>query len=236
MKVDIWSDIACPFCYIGKAQFELALNDFAHKDKIEIRYHSFELDPTLPRDYDGNIHDMLAKKLGKSLEEAKQMNAGVSEQASRYDLKYDLDSLVVTRTEDAHRLTHFAANKGKQIEMVDRLYKAYFSEGKHVGDHEVLAGLAADVGLDKGEALKVLEDGAYSQEVSADVNQARQLGISGVPFYVVNQKYGVSGAQGEAVFLEVLQKAWHEQHPLEIVGSEGAATCADGVCAPPKSD
>lgn len=235
MKVDIWSDIACPFCYIGKTQFDKALDEFAHKGELEVTYHSFQLDPMLPRDYDGTVHEMLGKKLGKTAEEAKSMNDSVSKQADGYDLSYDMDKLVVTKTEDAHRLIHFASQKGKQSEMINRIYKAYFSEGKHVGDFEVLADLAAEVGLDRDEALSALEGDDYRQDVTADMEKAASLGIRGVPFYVINEKYGLSGAQGEKVFLEALQKAWHEANPLEMVGSSDAATCVDGVCAVPSA-
>lgn len=231
MRVDIWSDIACPFCYLGKAQFDRAVNEFTHKDKLEVAYHSFQLDATLPRDYDGSVHEMLARKLGKTTEEAKKLNDSVSRQADAYDLNYDMDKLVVTKTEDAHRLIHFATAKGKQAEMISRIYKAYFSEGKHVGDYDVLADLAAEIGLDRDEALKALENGDYRDAVAADINQAASLGIRGVPFYVIDQKYGLSGAQGEAVFLEALQKAWHEANPLQMVGGQDAASCTDGACA-----
>lgn len=230
MRVDIWSDIACPFCYMGKAQFDLAVKDFAHKDELEVVYHSFQLDPTLPRDYGGSVHEMLAKKLGKTSDEAKALNDSVSKQADTYGLAYDMDKLIVTKTEDAHRLTHFAAANDKQAEAASRIYRAYFSEGKHVGDHEVLADLAADIGLDRDEALQILQSDQYKDAVAADMAQAGQLGISGVPFYVINQKYGLSGAQGEKTFSDVLQKAWHEDHPLQMVGNTEGATCADGSC------
>lgn len=158
------------------------------------------------------------------------MNSSVSQQADAYDLAYDMDSLVVTKTEDAHRLIHLAREQGKQDEMITRIYRAYFSEGQHVGDHEVLANIAAEVGLDRDEVLQMLQSDDYTDTVQADMSQAMQLGISGVPFYVINQKYGISGAQGEKVFSEALNKAWHEDHPLQMVGDSDTAMCADGSC------
>ncbi len=230
MKVDIWSDIACPFCYLGKVQFERALESFSHKDKVDVLYHSFELDPTAPREYDGDMYDMLEKKKGMPRAQVEQMVDSIAERAASEGLTYNMKAAVIANTHDAHRLTHFAAAQYKQAEMIDALYAAYFTDGKHVGNHETLGTLAERVGLDKHEVLAMLESDDFNDAVQRDVDQAAALGISGVPFFVIDQKYGVSGAQGKDVFMEVLQKAWHEAHPIQMVGGDEAAMCVDNSC------
>jgi predicted DsbA family dithiol-disulfide isomerase len=230
MKVEIWSDIMCPFCYIGKRRFEEALRSFEHKEEIEVVYRSFELDPNAKRDNDFDVYDMLAKKYGMTREQAISSNEGVARQAQSVGLTYRFDTMIMTNTFDAHRLTHFAAEHGKMIEMTERLFKAYFTESLHVGDREVLAGLAAEVGLDRDAAKAALESGAYADAVRADEQEARRFGISGVPYFVLNRKYGVSGAQPSEVFASALQQAWDDAHPkLTMVG--GGAADADGADA-----
>lgn len=230
MKIDIWSDIACPFCYLGKVQFTKALDSFAHKNEVEVTYHSFELDPDAPHDYDGDMYDMLVQKKGLPRDHVQQMVGSIVDRAAEEGLTYNMSDAVITNTHDAHRLIHFAGTQDKQSEMIDSLYRAYFTDGKHVSDHDTLAELATNVGLDKSEALKTLQGNDFADDVQRDINQAKSLGISGVPFTVIDQKYGVSGAQGQAVFAEALQKAWHEAHPLQMVGSENAGACIDGTC------
>jgi predicted DsbA family dithiol-disulfide isomerase len=236
MKVEIWSDIACPFCYIGKRRFEAALQQFSNKQDVEVIYRSFELDPTAKRDLNQDVHDMLASKYGMTRERAKAMNADVTGQAQALGLTYNLDTMILTNTFDAHRLTHFAARYGLMHEMTERLFKAYFSDSKHVGDHETLIALAAEVGLDANAAAKVLAGDEYTKEVRADQQEAVQLGIRGVPFFVINRKYAISGAQPSQVFLDALNKAWDEDKPLTILNhSDSNSTeeaCADGVCTP----
>jgi predicted DsbA family dithiol-disulfide isomerase len=214
MKVEIWSDVMCPFCYIGKRRFEAALQQFPNKDDIEVVYRSFELDPNAKRDVNQDVHDMLASKYGMSREEAKAKNDEVAGQAKDLGLTYNFDNMILTNTFDSHRLMHFAASYGKMQEMTERLFKAYFTDSKHIGDHETLAALAAEVGLDKNEAAKMLAGDEYTKEVRADETEAGQLGIRGVPFFVINRKYAISGAQPVEVFLEALQKAWDE-HKLQ---------------------
>ena len=211
LKVEIWSDFVCPFCYIGKRRFEAALDKFAGKDGVEVVYRSFELDPAAPHEVPYDVHEMLARKYGMSREQAKMMNARVTEQAREVGLDYRMDEIKLTNTFDAHRLAHFAATRGRQREMTERLMKAYFTESKHIGDKETLAQLAEEVGLDRNEAKRLLESGAYSADVRADQREGAALGIRGVPFYVIDRKYGVSGAQPEEVFLRALEKAWSEK-------------------------
>ncbi|UFJ39594.1 DsbA family oxidoreductase [Brevibacillus humidisoli] len=236
MRVEIWSDFVCPFCYIGKRRFEAALEQFAHKQDVDVIYRSFELDPEAKRDANQNAHEMLAAKYGISLEQAKAMNDQMTVQARDVGLTYHFDTTIATNTFDAHRLSHFAARHGKMLNMTERLLKAYFTESKHIGDHQTLADLAAEVGLDANEAAKMLASDEYRQEVQRDEQEAVQLGIRGVPFFVINRKYAISGAQPSEVFLEALQKAWEEKSKLTVLNdaddSASDAACADGACTP----
>jgi predicted DsbA family dithiol-disulfide isomerase len=237
MKVEIWSDYMCPFCYIGKRKFEAALDRFSNKKDIEVVYRSFELDPDSKRDASHDVHEMLASKYGMSRERAESMNRDVTAQAQAVGLAYHFDTMILTNTFDAHRLSHFAARYGKMHEMTEALLKAYFTDSKHIGDHETLAALAAEVGLDQAEAAGMLGGDEFTSEVRADEQEAVNLGVRGVPFFVINRKYAVSGAQPSEVFLDALQKAWDEDRPLTVLnGSDSSSTvdeaCVDGVCAP----
>jgi predicted DsbA family dithiol-disulfide isomerase len=237
MKVEIWSDIACPFCYIGKRRFEAALERFPASSQVEVVYRSFELDPHAERDIDHDVHDMLAAKYGMSREQAKAMNENVTEQARSVGLTYRLDQMILTNTLDAHRLIQYASRHGKMIEMKERLLKAYFTDSMHVGDHDTLVALAAEVGLDPQETASMLKGDEYKAEVRADEQEAGKLGIRGVPFFVINRKYGISGAQPTEVFVEALQKAWEEESPLTMINDTGSNeegdACTDGACTPP---
>jgi predicted DsbA family dithiol-disulfide isomerase len=237
MKVEIWSDFVCPFCYIGKRRFEAALEAFSNKNDIEVVYRSFELDPNAKKDVNHDIHQMLASKYGMSREKAKAMNDDLTGQATAVGLTYHFDTMILTNTFDAHRLAHFAAGAGKMHEMTERLLKAYFTESKHIGDHETLANLAAEVGLNKDEAAQILAGEGFTSEVRADEQKAVSLGIRGVPFFVIDSKYAVSGAQPTEVFLEALQKAWSDNKPPLVILNDSSqsatdAACADDVCAP----
>jgi predicted DsbA family dithiol-disulfide isomerase len=230
MKVEIWSDYACPFCYIGKRKFEAALESFPHRGEIEVVYKSFELDPNAKRDIDTDIHTMLSSKYGMSRDQAIAMNANVGEQARSVGLDFRFDTMVLTNTFDAHRLTQYAQEHGLGHEMSERLFHAYFTESKHLGDRETLVALAAEVGLDPAETAEVLAGHTGSQEVRADEQEAQALGVRGVPFYVINRKYGVSGAQPTEVFAEALDKAWSEENPLILMNEGAEGICEDGFC------
>lgn len=236
MKIEIWSDFMCPFCYIGKRRFETALERFGNKDKVEIVYRSFELDPNARRDVDYDVYDMLASKYGMSRDEAKAMNDNVSKQAQDLGLTYRMDTMVLTNTFDSHRLTHLAARYGKMQEMAERLFHAYFTESRHIGDHQTLASLAAEIGLDPNEAAGMLASEEFTHEVRAEEQEAAKLGIRGVPFFVINRKYAVSGAQPSEVFLNALQQAWEEERPITDLQQSGNGSadeaCADGICTP----
>ncbi len=210
MKVEIWSDVACPFCYIGKKKFETALEQFTGKDDVEIIYRSFELDPNAPIEVDQDVHDMLAAKYGMTREKAQEMNRNVEQQANAIGLPFDADGMKLTNTHNAHRLAHLADEQGKMGEMTDRLYQAYFAEAKHVGDQDTLKKLAADIGLDEADVASVLSSDKYSDKVRADQQEAARLGIRGVPYFVIDRKYGISGAQPSETFLQTLEKIREE--------------------------
>lgn len=220
MKIEIWSDIVCPWCYIGKRRFESALATFPHRDDVEVVYRSFELDPSAEKKSGVSSTDMLAKKYRISRERAEAMNARVSALAAQEELDYHLESARHANTFDAHRLIHFAASHGRQIEMKERLMRAYFTESADVGDTDTLVRLAAEVGLNTGEAREALQRGAFADDVRADERRAQMLGISGVPYFVIDEKYGISGAQPTEVFAQALQAIWVESHPLIRAGAQ----------------
>lgn len=237
MKVEIWSDIVCPFCYIGKRRLEEALAGFEHKEHVVIEYKSFELDPNADSEAKIHTHEMLAGKYGMSLEQAKASTQSVAQQAASAGLEFRFDRQYVQNTFDAHRLAQFAATQGLGAEMTERLFLAYFTDNDPVGDKEVLARLAEEVGLDEGQVTELLASDQYADLVREQEEEGSRLGIRGVPFFVIDRKYGISGAQSPAVFLDTLQKAWTEKYP-ELVQVQGAddAACADGYCAAPGTD
>lgn len=211
MKVEIWSDFACPFCYIGKRRFEKGLSQFAHKDQVEVIFRSFQLQPDAKKNTDKNIYAHLAEQKGITYVQAKQMHDNLTEQAAELGLDYQFDTMIPTNTFDAHRLSHFAQEHGKMKEMIERILMAYFTESLHIGDCETLAKLAADVGLNQVEVVAMLADDQYAEEVHTDQAIAAQIGATGVPFFVFCNKYAVSGAQPAELFLEVLEKVWSEE-------------------------
>jgi predicted DsbA family dithiol-disulfide isomerase len=208
VKVDIWSDIACPWCFIGKRRFETAAAEFAATGgELEVEMHSFELAPDTPVDFAGSEIDFLVSHKGMPAGQVESMLRQMTELASSEGLSYDFDSLQHTNTVKAHELLHLAKARGRQLEMSERLFAAYFEEGRHVGRVEDLADLAAEIGLDRDEVVTALTEGTYLPAVQADKEQAMAYGISGVPFFVIDGRFGVSGAQDPTVLLDVLQKA-----------------------------
>lgn len=211
MKVDIWSDIMCPFCYIGKRHYERALEQFADANNIELEWHSFQLDPGLPKPAsDLSAYDYLAQRKGITREQSVNMHSNVVQMAKNAGLDYHFETAVVANSFDAHRLIQFAKTKGLGDEVEERLFKAYFMEGKNMCDPSTLLELAKEIGLDEAEAKEVINTNAFSTEVKNDIQTAAQIGVSGVPFFVFNRKYAVSGAQPSATFLNVLQKSFEE--------------------------
>jgi predicted DsbA family dithiol-disulfide isomerase len=207
MQVEIWSDIICPWCYIGKRRFEAALADFALKEDVHVIWRSFELDPDAPRQRTGTLEEMLAQKYNVSPQEAAAMNARVTAVATESGLDYQLASARPGNTFDAHRLLHFAASRQLGERAAERLMHGYFSESLPVGDRAALARLAPEFGIAESEALAMLESDAYSGDVRADEARAAKFGITVVPFFVFDEKSGISGAQPVEVFAEALQQA-----------------------------
>jgi predicted DsbA family dithiol-disulfide isomerase len=205
VKVDIWSDVQCPWCYIGKRKFERAVEIF--DGDVEVEYHSFELAPDTPVDYAGSTTDYLMNKYGMPAEQVAQMQERVAGIAASVGLDYHLESTQQTNTVKAHELLHLAKKHGLQEPMKERLLKAYFIEGKHVGRIPDLVELAAEVGLDPAEVEVALTSSQYLPDVKADMAQARAYGISGVPFFVIDGKYGISGAQETQTFVDALNEA-----------------------------
>ena len=208
MNIDIWSDIACPFCFIGMKQLEAALEQFTHRDETVVTFHSFQLDPNAEVESTLNIYEMLAKKYGRSEEVMRESNERSFANASEFGIDFNFDDVKLTNSFDAHRLIHFALSKGRQSEMKSRLMKAYFTDGLNVGKQETLIKLASELGLDANEVSKMLDSDNFSKEVQGDIAQAKELGITGVPMFVVNMEFAVSGAQGTQALLAMLNEAW----------------------------
>ena len=208
MQVEIWADVVCPWCYLGKRHFERALADFPHRDAVEVIYRSFELDPAAPKGQSTATVEMLASKYGMTLEQARDAQVQMEQRAAAYGLTFRMSDLRSGNTHDAHRLLHLAKARGKQADLAERLHRGYFTEQLSVFDHSSLAGLAAGAGLDRAEVLAVLSGDDYALDVDADEQAARSLGISGVPFFVIDRRYGVSGAQPPEVMAQVLDQAW----------------------------
>ncbi|MEK3787431.1 DsbA family oxidoreductase [Paenibacillus sp. FSL K6-1230] len=238
MNIEIWSDYMCPFCYIGKRRLEQVLATFPHRDEVEITFKSFELNPDAELNSGKTIKEELSAKYGVSLEEAQAMNDNMKANARTAGLEYQIDDMVPTNSFDAHRLTHWAAANHKMLELSERLFEAVFMEGKHIGQPDTLAALAAEVGLDRDQASAVLASDQYATEVRSDEAEGSQLGVRGVPFFVFDRKFAVSGAQPPEVFRDALQKAWAERSPLTVLNStddDGGNVCTDEGCDIPKS-
>jgi predicted DsbA family dithiol-disulfide isomerase len=214
IKIDVWSDIACPWCYIGKRNLENGLAATASDDDapvVEIEYHSFELSPDTPEDFDGGEVDYLSQHKGISPESAREMLDRVTGVAADAGLEYRFDILKHTNTVKAHELLHFAKENGRQLELAELLMSAYFLEGRHVGRDEDLVALAGEAGLDQNAAREALSSQRYRPAVRADQAQAQQYGITGVPFFVIDGKYGVSGAQPVEAFTQIARQVWGER-------------------------
>jgi predicted DsbA family dithiol-disulfide isomerase len=230
MQVEIWSDVVCPWCYIGKRHFEQALEGFAHRDDVEVTWRSFQLDPTSPQGGGGLTSVVLAEKYGVTAERVVEMQAHVTNVAAKAGLDYHLELTQTGSTLDAHQLLHLAHERGRQDAVKERFLHAYFTEGESLFDHDNLVSLAADAGLDRDEAARVLAEGTYAEAVQDDLRLARDFGIRGVPFFVIDRAFGVEGAQPVEVLRDALDQAWTAAHPLTLVTS-AAASCVDDSCA-----
>jgi predicted DsbA family dithiol-disulfide isomerase len=234
MRIEIWSDVVCPWCFVGKRRLETALAGFDHTGEVEVVYRSFELDPTAPHHGHELSTGVIARKYGRSEAEMRQMQQQLIDLAAEEGLAFRLFETVHTNTIDAHRLLHLALETGGpalQRELKEALLSAYFEQAQDVGDHDVLTKVAVGTGLDEGRVREVLAGQQYADAVAADIAQARAFGATGVPFFVVDRKYAVSGAQPAEVFAQVLEQAWAESHPvLQPLGGDAEA-CGPAGCA-----
>jgi predicted DsbA family dithiol-disulfide isomerase len=217
MQVEIWSDVVCPFCYIGKRQLEAALEQLPDRDRVQVTWRSFQLGPDTKTDPSRNAIQNLAEKKGWTLEFTRQAVSDVAARAQAVGLTFDYEQTKVANTFDAHRLVHYAAGAGKDDGVAEALFRAYFVEGRNVGDHETLVQLAASAGLPADEAREVLRSGRFADEVRRDLHTAAQFGINSVPCFVIDRKYAVSGAQGSSVLLQALRQALTETAGGEAV-------------------
>lgn len=227
MQVEIWSDILCPWCAVGRARFETALEGFADKDAVEVRWRSFELNPNAPKAVEGDYVQLLADKYGRSHEQAQQMIDQMTETAAQEGLDFRFDIVRAGNSFDAHRLLHLAAERDCQDALKQRLFQGYLSEGALISDHPTLQRLAVEVGLDAEQVAGVLASDAYAADVRADERQAGEYGIRGVPFFVIDKQYGLSGAQPAAVIAQTLEKA----RLAQIVAPAPAPGCDADGCA-----
>ena len=235
MKVEVWSDIMCPFCYIGKHHYEAALQQFGESENIELEWKSFQLDPDIPKDtqYE-NIYQYLADRKGISREQAKQMTAGVAQAGKPEGVELNFEQSVVANSFDAHRLIHLAQQQNLGNPFKEALFHAHFAEGKDISDHATLVVLGEEVGLEGTAIEAVLNSDQYAYEVSQDAQEARNIGVRGVPFFVFNRKYAISGAQPPEAFLQTLEKSfaeWRVENPkVQLDVQEGPSCSPDGKC------
>ncbi|HCN85121.1 MAG TPA: disulfide bond formation protein DsbA [Sphingobacteriaceae bacterium] len=234
MKVEIWSDIMCPFCYIGKRRFENALEQFPNKENIEIQWRSFQLAPELKTDTSKSVHEYLAEKKGWSLDYSEDVNNKMTATAKEAGLEYNFDKAIVANSFNAHRLSHLATKYNLQDAAEERLFAAYFTEGKNIDNNETLIQLGNEIGLPETEIRKMLDSDLYANEVQQDIYLAQKIGVRGVPFFVLDNKYAVSGAQTIETFIGALEKAWEESFnktkSVSLNDSENSSCSADGNC------
>jgi predicted DsbA family dithiol-disulfide isomerase len=204
--IEIWSDILCPFCYIGKRRFQAALDALPEKVQFTVTWRSFELDPQAQRDYDLSIHELLARKYGRTVEWAQEMSANMEDQGRQLGLEFHMDRIVPTNSFDAHRLMHLGKSLGLQDAVSEKLFAAYFTEGRHIGKKETLLAIATEAGLDSARAQVMLDTDEFSEAVRQDEDEAQLFGLTGVPAFVLNRKYLISGAQPTEIFTQALQK------------------------------
>lgn len=232
MKVDIWSDVRCPFCYIGKRKFEMGLEKFSNKNNIEVEWHSFELDPTLVTRTDVNTIDHISEVKGISRKQGEEMHEYVSNVAKEVGLDFNFDKTVVANSFNAHRLIQLAKVKGVANEVEEALFKAHFTEGKNIDDAETLMNIGVSAGIERDELKNTIDSEEFSKQVRQDEQQAQLYGINGVPFFVLNNKYGVSGAQSPETFSQALTQAWEdfEKEKKPLIITEGESCTTDGDC------
>ena len=233
MKVDIWSDTRCPFCFIGKKNFEKALRDFAHKDEIEVHWHSFQLDPDMKTDLSQNNYDYLSKIKGFPMKQIMQMHENLIQIGKSAGIDFNFDAVKVSNSFKSQMLVQLAKQKGKANEMEELLFKAYFVQGKDIDNGEVLANIGEQIGFSHEEIQQAIQSTELAQLVNNDLKEAAELGIHSVPFFVFDRKYAISGAQPTHLFSEVLEKSWKEfseNHSKIKIINEGDSCGIDGNC------
>ncbi len=232
MQVEIFSDVVCPWCAVGKRRFEAALARFEHADEIDVVWRAYELDPNAPAQREGDYAERLARKYGMSRDQAEAANARLTALAAADGLDFHFERVRPGNTLDAHRLLHYAreAGPGLQDALKERLFLAYFTEGAAIGEPETLVRLATEVGLDPVVCTEILDSDRYTEAVRADEREASELDVTGVPFFVVDAKFGIPGAQDVDTFLRVLERAWAKSHPLEFVAAADAPSCDGDSC------
>lgn len=234
MKIEIWSDVMCPFCYIGKRHFEEALSKFSDKEHIDIEWKSFQLDPTMPDVVEESQEDYLVKRKGMSRDQIQGMLQNVTAMGKEAGLDFNFDRSIMVNSQKAHQLIQFAKSKGLGNEIEERLFQAYFTEGKNVADQTTLTELGKEIGLDENELQVAFNDDKYLYQMKQDIQEAQNIGVRGVPFFVFDRKYGVSGAQPTEAFLETLNKSfgeWREKNPKTILDiSQGQSCDINGNC------
>lgn len=234
MKIEIWSDVMCPFCYIGKRKFEQAMEEFSNKNDITIEWKSFELAPDLKTETGKSLYQYFADRKGISLDQAIAMNNQVTEMAKQVGLDYHLEKAIPANSFNAHRFSHFAKAYAKQDEAEEKLFYAYFTEGRNIDDFATLIALGQEIGLNTDTLKTALEDGSYANDVRKDEMEAQQFGVRGVPFFVFDRKYAVSGAQDVNMFLETLYTSftgWRNEHPeIKLQVNDGDVCTPDGNC------
>jgi predicted DsbA family dithiol-disulfide isomerase len=231
MKIEIWSDYACPYCYIGERQLEKALESFSGEESIDISYKGFELDPSASYETTSDTRERISGKYRMSLEKSQQMIDSITEYAKRVGLDYNYGTTRYTNTFDAHRIAKYAETKGKGLEMSEKLFHAYFTENKQMSDHKVLTDIAIELGLDKLEVEDVLKNKKFAEDVRNDEYEASRLGIHAVPFFLINGKYSLSGAQPPEAFEQTIEKALQEEK-IEADNLGGMVCNSDGCSIP----
>lgn len=233
MKIEIWSDYACPYCYIGKRKLEKALESFSETVNIDVIFKSFELDPNAEKKTTSTTQERVMKKYGMSTLQTKEMIDSVTEQAKDVGLEFHYDTVRYTNTFDAHRITKYGESKGKGREITEKLFHAYFNENKQMSDFKVLTDIADEIGLDILEVQEMLSNNQFATNVRMDEAEAQRMGIHAVPYIVINEKYAVSGAQSPEVFIEIIKKVLNEEEKDEAKTQFKGMTCNSDGCSVP---
>jgi predicted DsbA family dithiol-disulfide isomerase len=224
MHIEIWSDVLCPFCYIGKRHLESALAQFPHSDQVQVSWRAYQLQPGITPDPTKSLYEHLAETKGWSLEQSQQAHDHVTRMARAAGLSYNFDHAIPANSLNAHRLAHMAAHHDREDAATEALFKAYFVEGRNIDDTETLVAIGTEIGLNPADVRTMLAGDAYKQDVQSQIDEARHIGVQGVPFFVLDRKYAISGAQPVAQFLAALNQTWQESHPQTLRSPDPAPT------------